>query len=37
MYETKIRDIDDLHDANLVWLWPGHHRHCNWHRNWPVV
>jgi len=36
MYETKIHDIDDLQKmlyANLVRLWPGHHRCCDW----PVV
>jgi len=21
-------------NANLVWLWPGHHRHCDWPAAW---
>jgi len=38
MYETKIRDINDLRKRVMqtwFWLWAGHHRRCDWPVAWP--
>jgi len=37
MYETKIHDMrpSKTLDANLVWLWKGHHCRCDWPVAWP--